>query len=616
MFFIWCVSYISSKFNFNRVGDYFMFLGDNKLGNMPSWDLNDLYVSIDDEQINLDLADLTTKTANFKSYKGNVKNLDANGLYKAIIEFENIGEIEAKLISYAYLNYAENLSIENNARFYQQMMEVLSNLSTELVFFQIEINKLEQRNLNDMFSNSKNLSYYRQVIEDMRVMKSHQLTEDMEKLMIDKDISAKSAWIRLFDETIDNMTFTYNGKSYNESEMIEMMNGSDKKVRRETSKIFGETLGKNAKIFTHIMNTLVYNKSKNDEWRHFKRPISSMNLGNLIEDEVVESLRKTIKDNYVKTAHRYYKWKAKQFNEDKLHYSDRNAPLPFADDKLYKWEEAEKIVRDAYQEFSPEMADIGGRFFDNKWIDVPTRHGKRGGAFMSPTTSKIHPYILLNYTGRSRDVMTLAHELGHGIHQTLSNKNGFLMSNAPLTLAETASVFGEQLVFRKLLENASGKNRKVVLANKVEDMLNTVIRQIAFLEFETRVHDERKSGVISLDRMNEIWLEVQKESLGEDNFIWDEEYKYYWMYIPHFIHSPFYVYSYAFGDCLVNSLYAIYREKPSGFENKYIKLLSSGSSKRYAKLLEPFGLDPKDPSFWQKGVDVLIALIDELETME
>ena len=590
---------------------------EKNLGNMPSWDLSDLYTSVNDKNIDLDLTKLKNMIRDFQKNKGKIRQMNGRQLYDAIIEFENIEEVMAKLGSYAYLKYAENLALDENVKFYQKINEELTKLSSDLVFFTLEINKIPQKRIEEMYKESRSLAYYKQVVEDIRSFKNHELNENLEKLMLEKSITSSTAWSRLFDETIDNMEFEYNGKKYNESEMLEMMNGKDEKVRRETSKIFGETLGKNGKLFAFITNTLAKDKEISDKWRKFKTPISSRNLSNLIEDDVVESLRETVKKNYANTAHRYYKWKAKQLGKEKLHYSDRNAPLPFDDDKIYTYDEAKEIVYDAYNKFSPQMAEIAQKFFDNNWIDVPTRQGKRGGGFMMPTTTRVHPYILLNYIGKTRDVMTLAHELGHGIHQTLADKNGYLMAQTPLTLAETASVFGEQLTFRKLLNQETDiQKRKAILASKIEDMINTVVRQIAFLEFETIVHNERKNGEISLDRLNEIWLTVQKESLGEDNFIFDDEYKNYWMYIPHFIHSPFYVYSYAFGDCLVNSLYGIYQQNPDGFQDKYIKLLSSGSTRRYNELLKPFGLNPKDPNFWQQGLNVLSNLIDELEQLQ
>lgn len=588
-----------------------------ELGNMPTWDLSDLYSSINDQNINTDIVDVEKKIENFQSYRGRVKNLNGRNLYQAIIEYEDIDEIMGKLGSFAYLKYAEDLSLDENVKFYQKINEKLTDLSSNLVFFMLEVNKISDSRMRELYGESKSLQAYKSFINNSRTFRPHQLDEELEKLMLEKSMTSRRAWSRLFDETMDNMEFKYKNKTYNQSEMLEMMNGKNAKVRKETSKIFGETLAQHGKLFAYITNTLSKDKEISDRWRKFETPISSRNLSNLIEDDVVEALRNSVKANYKNTAHRYYKWKAKQLGQDKLHYYDRNAPLPFDSDKFYQWEEAKAIVSSAYSDFSPTMAKIGQDFFDKNWIDVPARNGKRGGAFMSPTTPKVHPYILLNYIGKSRDVMTLAHELGHGVHQTLSDGNGYLMSQTPLTLAETASVFGEQLTFRRLLtQETDSKQKKAILANKIEDMINTVIRQIAFLEFETKVHNERKNGEISLDRLNEIWLDVQKESLGEDNFIFDDEYKNYWMYIPHFIHSPFYVYSYAFGDCLVNSLYGIYQNNPNGFEEKYIEMLKAGGTKRYDELLKPFGLDPKNPDFWQQGLNVLSGLIDELESMK
>ena len=586
------------------------------LGYMPTWDLSDLYKSLDDEQINIDLKKLEKDIKNFQRYKGKIDTLSGKELYDALIEYENISELMSKLGSYASLKYTENLSVDENIKFYQKINEKLTELSSPLIFFSLEINRISNEQMNELYSQSRSLRVYKSVLDEIRLAKPHQLNEKLEKLMLEKSLVARDAWSRLFDETMDNMEFVYDGKTYNEAEMLEMMNGKDEKVRKETSKIFGETLGKNGKLFAYITNTLAKDKEINDRWRKYKTPISAMNLHNLIEDDVVEALRNSVKKNYKNIAHRYYAWKAKELGKEKLHYSDRNAPLPYNDDRIYKYEDAKNIVLSAYNDFSPKMAEIGQEYFDKNWIDVPTRQGKRGGAFMSPTTPKVHPYILLNYTGRTRDVMTLAHELGHGIHQRLADKNGFFMSNTPLTLAETASVFGEQLTFRKLLsQETDNQKKKAILASKIEDMINTVIRQIAFLEFETKVHNERKNGEIPLERLNEIWLEVQKESLGEQNFIFDDEYKNYWMYIPHFIHSPFYVYSYAFGDCLVNSLYSIYQKQPEGFADKYIKLLSAGGSKKYNELLKPFKLNPKNPDFWQNGLDVLSSMIDELESL-
>lgn len=584
--------------------------------NLPTWDLSDLYSSLDDTRINIDIEELKSMIYNFRKYKGRIASLNGKELYKALIEYENIEELMSKLASYSYLKYSENLASEENLKFYQRIKEELTVFYADILFFTLELNKIPDDKLEELFAESRSLTVYKQVIDDIRVEKPHQLNERLEKLFLDKSITSSDAWVRLYDEIMDNMEFEYKGKKYNKTEILTLMNSNNEKVREETSKIFGETLGKSAKIFALITNTLAKDKEISDKWRNFKTPISSRNLSNLIEDDVVETLRETVKNNYKNTAHRYYKWKAKELGKEKLDYYDRNSPLPYSDDKTYTYEEAKELVLSAYSDFSPTMAEIGKKFFDNNWIDVPTRQGKMSGGYMMPTTPKVHPYILLNFQGKSDDVSTLAHELGHAIHQVLADKNGYLMSRTPLTLAETASVFGEQLAFRKILNQEQDlQKKKAILAGKIEDMLNTVVRQIAFLEFETKVHNERKNGELPLERINEIWLETQKESLGEDVFNFNEEYKYYWMYIPHFIHSPFYVYSYAFGDCLVNSLYNIYLEKPEGFEEKYLNLLKAGSTKRYDQLLKPFDLNPKTQEFWQNGINVITNFIDELEKM-
>ena len=601
----------------NKMTDIKKEVKSDNLGHMPTWDLSDLYSSLNDKNIEKDINLLKKSISEFvKTYQFNVETLSGDELYLAIKEYEDINELMGKLGAFSYLKYTENLSIDENVKFYQKISELLTEESAKLSFFTIEINNLDYELLKIYLNSSKKLrDNYSTFIENIRLFKKYQLSQEMEEFLTKQSITSSQAWSRLFDETMDNMTFDYDGKKLNEAQILEIINGPNKEERRKAGKIFGETLGKNIKIFAYITNVLAKNKSIIDEKRGFTDPIQSRNLSNLIEDEVVESLYNTVQENYAKISHKYYKLKAKIFGVDKLHYTDRNAPLPFSNDNIYSWDDTVMIVMNAYSNFSPKMAEIGQKFFDNNWIDVPTRQGKRGGAFMMPTTTQVHPYILLNYQGKSRDIMTLAHELGHGIHQTLANKQGYFNSDTPLTLAETASVFGEQLTFRYLLNQETDKNQKIaIIANKIEDMINTVIRQIAFLEFEKTVHAERKKGEISVDRLNEIWMNVQKKSLG-DAFEYDEEYKYYWAYIPHFIHSPFYVYAYAFGDCLVNSLYYQYMKNPNGFADKYIELLSAGGSKKYDKLLEKFNLNPKNKEFWQNGLNMISDLINQLEEL-
>ncbi|MBV9522092.1 MAG: M3 family oligoendopeptidase, partial [Alphaproteobacteria bacterium] len=435
------------------------------------------------------------------------------------------------------------------------------------------------------------------------------------KLLHEKSVAGRAAWVRLFDETMAMLRFPLDGKALTSAEILHLLSEHDPAVRAKAAGVLSEVLGQNARTFALITNTLAKDKEIEDRWRGFKRPISSRNLSNFVEDEVVDALIAAVRAAYPALSHRYYRLKAKWFGVEQLESWDRNAPLPEEDDRIIPWSDAERTVLDAYAAFSPDLAEIGRRFFANRWIDAPVRAGKAPGAFAHPTVPSAHPYLLLNYLGKPRDVMTLAHELGHGVHQVLAAAQGALMADTPLTLAETASVFGEMLTFRALLGRESDpKRRKIMLAGKVEDMLNTVVRQIAFVEFERRVHDERRAAELTPDRLSEIWLEVQRESLGPALKL-DGLYRHYWTYIPHFIHSPFYVYAYAFGDCLVNSLYAVYEGAHPGFAGKYLDMLRAGGTLRHKELLAPFGLDAADPGFWDKGLSVIRRFIDEIEAI-
>ena len=370
------------------------------------------------------------------------------------------------------------------------------------------------------------------------------------------------------------------------------------------------------RIFSTITNTLAKDKSINDEWRNYPNPVTSRNLSNVVEDVVVEALVHAVTSSYSKLSHRYYKIKARWFGNSTMKYWDRNAPPPFQSIRLYKWNSATEIVLEAYSTFNSDIGKIVQQFLDKSWIHAPVLKGKSPGAFSASTVPNVHPYILINYQGKTRDVATLAHELGHGVHQYLSaKKQGYFNSSTPLTMAETASVFGEMLTFKSLLNREKDtEEKKALLANKIEDMLNTVVRQIAFFEFEKQVHDRRKSSELTSEEICQIWMQVQQNSLGQA-IKFEEEYKYYWTYIPHFIHSPFYVYAYAFGDCLVNSLYALYEENFEGFDKKYITLLEAGGSLKYRELLKPFGLDPSKPDFWFKGLSVIESFIDQIEEL-
>jgi oligoendopeptidase F len=580
----------------------------------PSWNLSDFYSSISDKKINADLKNISKKTENFvKNFSQKISKLEAEKLFEAIESYEEICEEIGKISAYSYLVYAADLSNQKNIAFHQNTSESLSKFESDLVFFSLELNEISDQKLKILLKNPR-LKKYQPFIRDSRSFKKYQLSNELEKFSLEKNITGRGAFIRLFDETVSNLKFELGNKILNSQEIFDLLSSNEEKTRKSAAKAIGKTFGENAKIFAFITNILAKDKAIEDSWRGFESPISSRNLSNFVEDEVVETLVKTVKKNYAKTAHRYYKIKAKILGKKYLNSWDRNAPLSKAENKIIPWESAKNLVLEAYEEFHPEMKKIGKIFFDKNWIDAAVKNGKDSGAFSHPCVPSVHPYILMNYQGKVRDVMTLAHELGHGVHQYLARDCGYLMSSTPLTLAETASVFGEQLTFQKILKNEKdAKKKKLIIAAKVEDMLNTVVRQIAFLEFEKKVHEARKNGEISLEKLCEFWMEIQKESLGPI-FKFEEEYKFFWSYIPHFIHSPFYVYAYAFGDCLVNSLYGIYKSgKIKNFEEKYLAMLASGGTKHHAEMLEPFGLSVKDPKFWQMGLDVIINYINQIE---
>jgi oligoendopeptidase F len=579
----------------------------------PEWDLSDFYSSISDKKIAQDLKNIADLVAKFKkNFAGKVAKLAAPKLAEAIKNYEEIAEKMGKLGSYSYLIYASDLSNQKHISFHQNISEKLSEFESQLVFFTLELNKISDAALKKLLQNAA-VKKYAPFIRDIRAFKKYELSEELEKFSLEKNITGAGAFVRLFDETVNNLKFSFDKKILNSQEIFNLMSSPNGEVRKKAGKAIGKTLGDNAKTFAFITNILAKDKSISDNWRGFKAPISSRNLSNFVEDEVVELLIGQVKKNYAAISHRYYQIKAKFLGMKKMDYWDRNAPLGSADDKKISWDEAQNLVLSAYQEFSPEMAKIGKIFFDKNWIDARVRTGKDSGAFSHSTVPSVHPYILMNYQGKVRDVMTLAHELGHGVHQYLARQQGALMAGTPLTLAETASVFGEQLTFQKILKNEKdAAKKKLIIMNKIEDMINTVVRQIAFLEFEKKIHDERKKGEIPLEKICEFWMEVQKDSLGSA-FKFDDEYKFFWSYIPHFIHSPFYVYAYAFGDCLVNSLYGVYKSgKVKNFEAKYLEMLAAGGTKHHKEMLEPFGLSIRDAKFWQSGLDVIISYIDQV----
>ncbi len=582
----------------------------------PVWDLCDLYAGPDAADLDRDLKLALDEARAFRSeFEGKLAGIEPARLGDAISRYEAIFERLNKAMSFAQLHFAADMADPARGRFLQTLQERYNAVSAETLFFTLELNKLTDEEL-DAKRGDPVVQRYAPWLADVRQYKPHQLSDEVEAILHDKSVTGARAWSRLFDQTIAELRFDMDGESLTLADTLNFLDNPDGSKRRSAAKALGQGLGARAGVFTLIVNTLAKDKEVDDKWRKYPHPVAYRNLTNKVDDAVVDALVSAIRDAYGELAHRYYRLKARWFGRDGLDYWDRNAPLPGDDNRRFSWEEGREIVLGAFGGFDGRMAGLARQFFDNPWIDAAPRPGKDPGAFCHPVVPSAHPYVLMNYYGRSRDVMTLAHELGHAVHQLLAAEQGMLMADTPLTLAETASVFGEMLVFRALLDQQSDPAaRRRLLAGKVESMLNTVVRQTAFHEFERRVHCERRLGELSSERLGEIWLDIQRESLGPA-MRFEDEYQYYWSYIPHFIHSPFYVYAYAFGDCLVNSLYQVYQAGNAGFADKYVDMLRAGGTLRHDELLAPFGLAPRDPAVWRRGLDVIVGFIDELEALD
>lgn len=594
---------------------------DAALGELPTWKLQDLYPSATSTAFTADMEKAGRQAIAFEEkWKGKLADAatkkGAEGIGQALKEYEALDDIIGRLGSFAGLTYFSDTSNPVNGKLYGDAQTKITEFSSHLLFFALELNRIDDAVIDACMANDPDAGHYRPWLIDLRKDKPYQLEDKLEQLFLEKSMTSAAAFNRLFDETMADLRFEVDGEKLPLEVTLNMLQEKDPEVRHKAAMALAKTFKENLRIFALITNTLAKDKDISDRWRGFEDIADSRHLANRVEREVVDALAAAVKEAYPRLSHRYYKMKAKWLGMDQMNFWDRNAPLPETSNAVISWNEAKDTVLSAYGNFAPEMAAIAKRFFDEQWIDAPVRPGKAPGAFAHPTVPSAHPYVLVNYLGKPRDVMTLAHELGHGVHQVLAGAQGALMCQTPLTLAETASVFGEMLTFRALLDKTKDKReRKAMLAQKVEDMINTVVRQIAFYEFERKVHTARKAGELTSDDIGELWLSVQSESLGPAIKI-SEGYETYWAYIPHFIHSPFYVYAYAFGDCLVNSLYAVYQKADKGFQEKYFELLKAGGTKHHSELLKPFGLDATDPSFWSKGLSMIEGLIDELEALD
>ena len=590
------------------------------LGDVPRWSLVDLYAGMDAPAFGRDLDAAGQEAERFAAdYRDRLAAVaeGADGgarLAEAVKRYEKLDEVLGRVASYAQLLYTEDTSDPARAKFMADAQDRVTTVSSHLLFFTLELNGLPDA-LLDRLAAEGPLARYRPWLDDIRKDRPHQLDTRLEQLFHEKAVTGRSAWTRLFDETITSLRFEVNGAKLSLEPTLNLLQDSDGSIRERAAGALGATLSAHTRTFALITNTLSKDLEISNRWRGFEDVADSRHLSNRVERDVVEALVTAVQAAHPRLSHRYYALKARWFGRDQLNHWDRNAPLPGAPPATVSWAEARDTVLDAYRGFSPGLSDIAGRFFDERWIDAETRPGKAPGAFSHPTVPAVHPYVLMNYQGRPRDVMVLAHELGHGVHQTLAAPQGALMAPTPLTLAETASVFGEMLTFRAMVARAATPAaRFALLAAKVEDMLNTVVRQIAFYSFERKLHEERRQGELTAERIGELWMSVQADSLGPAIRL-GPGYETYWSYVPHFVHSPFYVYAYAFGDCLVNSLYGVFRASPEGFAERYLALLAAGGTLHHSELLRPFGLDAHDPQFWSIGLGVIEGLIDELERL-
>lgn len=588
----------------------------NLLGELPEWDLDDLYPSPDSKRISEDIGWLKVECKAFASdYEGKLSSLTANNMLICIKRYEKIEMVSGRIMSYAGLRYYQKTTDETRTKFLTDNQDKITNITSDLIFFSLEINKLVEHKLNALLKTNAGLRRYKPIFDRLRSMRSHQLNKELELYIHDLSTVGSSSWNRLFDETITGLEFRISEEVMGIETVLNLLTDSNRKKRELASRELARVFKKNIKIFSRIHNTLAKEKSINDKWRKMLSPQHSRHLSNHVEPEVVNALKEAVVGAYPKISHRYYEIKRNWLGLEKMQIWDRNAPLPQEDQTLINWKDATNTVLNAYSEFSPKLSRIAKNFFDKGWIDAAVKPGKAPGAFAHPTVTDVHPYIMLNYLGKPRDIMTLAHELGHGIHQVLAAEQGELLSSTPLTLAETASVFGEMLTFKKILGNTkTKKERQILLAGKIEDQINTVVRQIAFYDFECKLHEARSKGELSSDQINELWMSVQGPSLGPA-FEFMDGYETFWAYIPHFVHSPFYVYAYAFGDGLVNALYSTYEAGDKNFKEKYIHMLQAGGSKHHTELLKPFGLDATDPKFWGLGLELISKMIDELEAL-
>lgn len=584
---------------------------------LTAWDLSDLYKNINDPKIKESIKNSEIRIDKFaKNYKGKLINKlkTSNSLLKALEEYNEIYQEVSKPILYAQLVFSESASDSARAKFYQEMMIAYQNNAKKLFFFEIELLEIEARKLSK-FANSKELKDYSYFLKKLIKSKKHKLTEREEQLISDYSLSGKNAFVRLFDEEWAYKKFNVKEgkkqKVLSENEALHLLHSDSRNTRKEAAKGITNGLKDESRRMAFISNTLIQNKQTTDTYRNYKDAETSRHIANDTDKETVDIMCDVIVDNY-KLVHKYYKKKTKLLNLKKMYDYDRYAPLKLSS-KKYSVKEAKTLVLDTFYSFSEKKGEIAEMFFDKNWIDFKKRPGKRGGAYCSFITPDLHPYVFMNYEGSLRDVSTLAHELGHAIHAYLMGGLNYLNFDVPLTLAETASVFSEMLLFDHMSKSLKTKEeRQALYVSKIDNSFATVFRQISMFLFERDFHKaKRETGEQSVEQINGIWRKRQVELYGKSIEL-TADYDYWWSYIPHFIHTPFYVYAYAFGELLTLSLYANYKKNGESFVPKYLHFLSQGGTNSPEKLLKPLDIDLKSKAFWQGGVNALDAIIRKI----
>jgi oligoendopeptidase F len=576
------------------------------------WNLADLYSGYDDSNIEKDIARCRDEARAISSeFADRVATLDAEELNDLVARLEGLETRLGKLFTFAFLNFATRTHDQQVSGFLQRMREIGSDIGKDTVFFELTWNKIDRERADLLLDDAK-LAHYRHYLENMRKYAPHQLSEIEEKLLLEREPVGRGSWTSLFEKIMGHQKF--GEKKRTEEEVLSDLYSPDRETRSQAAAELTEGLYSQLHILTHIFNTLLADKMISDRLRSYPAWVSSMNLGNELEDKTVDTLIAATVKRY-DIPQRYYRIKRKMLGLAELTDYDRYAPLPHLPDKKILWDEAKKMVLDAFGEFSPRMAEIAGYFFERKWLHAPVLEGKRGGAFAHPCVPEVHPYVLVNYTGTLRDVSTVAHELGHGVHQYLAAEQGYYNSNTTLVLSETASVFAELLVFNSQLKLLSDpEEKRAFVCQKLESIFATVFRQVSMNRFEDMVHNgRREKGELKTEEISDMWRQTQSE-MFKDSVVLTDDYSIWWTYIPHFLHTPGYVYSYAFGELLVLALYALYRKEGTSFVPKYLDLLAAGGSQTPYKLVEPFGVDLDDPQFWNDGfkiIDEMLGLVEE-----